>query len=243
MQRLATLLMSIMALAFVASGMKFALTPAPEVVLPLHFTTEQMDPDGLAEIYLRPQHPAMWIMLGALWVLMLRMALREAMPDGNRPALDMTDLLLIISALALGTIWPWISVGAPLVGFMLCVLMLLALIATGRRTDSEGRLARDPTLGVFAGWATVLTFAAFASFLSDATPIPMELATLAGAILSCSAAIAVQLRIPRNPAYTITVMYALLATAATTIEVNPPVAVIAVLSMAALTFLLVRVTT
>lgn len=98
-------------------------------------------------------------------------------------------------------------------------------------------------LGIFAGWATVLTFAAFASFLSDAMPIPVELATLAGAFLSCSAAIAIQLRLPKNPAYTVTVMFALLATAATMIETNPPIAVIAVLSMAALTFLLVRVTT
>ena len=51
------------------------------------------------------------------------------------------------------------------------------------------------------------------------------------------------MRIPSNAAYTITVMFALLATAATMIETNPPLSVIAVLSMAALTFLLVRVTT
>lgn len=237
--------MSLMTLAFVASGMKFALAPQPDAFLPLQFAAlyGDLDPDGLAEIYLRPQHPAMWIMLGALWTILLIFALREIWPRKLRPDLKLSDLLLLIAALACGTIWPWVAVGAPLAGFLLCVAMLLALIAAGGRTDSDGRLAREPMLGVFAGWATVLTFAAFASFLSDAMPIPVELATLAGAILSCSAAIAIQMRLPHNPAYTITVMFALLATAATMIEANPPIAVIAVLSMAALTFLLVRVTT
>ena len=237
--------MCLLTLAFVASGMKFALAPQPDALLPLQFAAlyGDLDPDGLAEIYLRPQHPAMWIMLCILWVTLLAFALREAWPHKTRPDLELTDLLLLIAALAAGTVWPWVAVGAPLVGFLLCVLMLLALIAAGRRTDSDGRLARDPTLGMFAGWATVLTFAAFASFLSDAMPVPVELATLAGAILSCSAAIAIQLRLPNNPTYTVTVMFALLATAATMIESNPPIAVIAVLSMAALTFLLVRVTT
>lgn len=75
---------------------------------------------------------------------------------------------------------------------------------------------RGPALGMFAGWATVLTFAAFASFLSDAMPVPVELATLAGAILSCNAAIAIQLRLPNSPTYTVTVMFALLATTAAT---------------------------
>lgn len=245
MQRVATLVMTVMSLAFVASGMKFALAARPDALLPQQFAAlyGDLDPDGLAEIYLRPQHPAMWIMLMILWVTVLGFALREAWPNKNRPDLQLADLLLLIAALTAGTIWPWVAVGAPLVGFLLCVTMLLALIAAGRRNDSDGRLARDPTLGVFAGWATVLTFAAFSSFLSDAMPIPVELATLAGAILSCSAAIAIQLRLPNNPAYTVTVMFAMLATAATMIETNPPIAVISVLSMAALTFLLVRVTT
>ncbi|NHF73701.1 hypothetical protein [Paracoccus xiamenensis] len=234
-----------MSLVFVASGVKFARAPQPEALLPPQFAAlyGNLDPDGLAEIYLRPEHPAMWIMLCALWLILLAFALIEAWPHKLRPDLKLPDLLLLIAALVCGTLWPWISVWAPLLGFLLCVAMLLALIAAGRRTDSDGRLAREPVLGVFAGWATVLTFAAFASFLSDAMPIPVELATLAGAILSCSAAIAIQLRLPRNPAYTVTVMFTLLATAATMIETNPPIAVIAVLSMASLTFLLVRVTT
>ncbi len=245
MQRVATFVMAFMTLAFVASGMKFALAPEPDALLPQQFAAlyGDMDPDGLAEIYLRPQHPAMWIMLAALWIALLSCGLREIWPRRQRPLLDLSDLLLLIAALACGTIWPWVAVGAPLSGFLLCVMMLLALIAAGGRTNSDGRLSRDPVLGIFAGWATVLTFAAFASFLSDAMPIPVELATLAGAFLSCSAAIAIQLRLPKNPAYTVTVMFALLATAATMIETNPPIAVIAVLSMAALTFLLVRVTT
>ena len=67
--------MCLLTLTFVASGMKFALAPQPDALLPAQFATlySNMDPDGLAEIYLRPQHPAMWIMLCVLWVTLLQL--------------------------------------------------------------------------------------------------------------------------------------------------------------------------
>ncbi|MEZ5723636.1 MAG: hypothetical protein R3E47_00920 [Paracoccaceae bacterium] len=246
MRRAATILMCMMALAFVASGLLFAITPAPAEDLPwqiAQLAEPSANRDGLAAIFLRPQQPAMWLMLGGLWIALIIFAARRFWPSETRPDLELADLALLIGALAAGSLWPWVAVGAPLVGFLLCVLMLLALIAAARRINSDGRLGRHPLIGIFAGWATIVTFAAFGSFLSDVTPIPVELAALVSAVLTCAAAMATQMRIPSNPSYTITVMFGLLATAATTIESHPPIAVIAVLSMAALTFLLVRVTT
>ncbi|TKW65343.1 MAG: hypothetical protein DI616_15520 [Paracoccus denitrificans] len=237
--------MSLLALAFVVSSLMFATSPLPSQDLPWQIAAlmERTDPDGLATIYLRPQQPAMWLLLIGLWLSLILFVARRLWPSDTRPDLDLADLVLLISGLAAGAIWPWVAIGAPLAGFLLSVLMLMALIAAARRTFSDGRLARHPFLGILAGWTTVVTFAAFGSFLTDITPIPVEVTTLVVAVLTCAAAIAIQIRIPHNAAYTITVMFALLATAATTIETNPPIAVIAVLSMAALTFLLVRVTT
>lgn len=245
MRRAATILMCILAAVYVISGVKFATAPAPVQMLPLQVSSfaQQLDPDGLATIYLRPEHPAMWMMLGALWVALTLFAARRLWPSANNPDLDLADLSLMICALGAGAIWPWVAIGAPLLGFLLSVLMMLALIAAARRTNSDGRLGRHPLIGILMGWTTVVTFAAFGSFLNDMTPIPIELTTLVAAVLTCAAAIATQLRIPSNPSYTITVMFTFLATAATTIEINPPISVIAVLSIAALTFLLVRVTT
>lgn len=245
MKRAATILMCIMALAFVASGLIFATsaTPAQDLPWQLAAFSDHLDPDGLATIYLRPEHPAMWLMLGGLWVAVILFAARRFWPSKERPDLDLADLTLLIGAFGAGAIWPWVAIGAPLGGFLLCVLMLVALIAAARRTDSDGRLGRHPLVGILAGWTTVVTFAAFTSFLTARMPLPIELTSLVGAVLTCAVATATQMRIPSNPAYTITVMFAFLATAATMIETNPPLSVIAVLSMAALTFLLVRVTT
>ena len=52
MQRAATLVMCLLTLAFVASGMKFALAPQPDALLPHQFAAlyGDLDPDGLAEI-------------------------------------------------------------------------------------------------------------------------------------------------------------------------------------------------
>lgn len=245
MKRSATILMCIMALIFVISGLIFATSGSPFEALPRQLASFSggSDPTGLATIYLRPEHPAMWLMLAALWIAVTLFAARRVWPRKDCPDLDLPDASLMTAAFAAGAIWPWLSISAPLAGFLLCVLMLLALIAAARRRDSDDRLARHPLLGLFAGWTTVVTFAAFTSFLTSRTGIPVELATGVAAVLTCAAAIAIQLRIPSNPAYTITVMFTYLATAATLIETNPPLSVISVLAIAALTFLLVRVTT
>lgn len=248
MERAATILLCLMALAFVTSGALFALADNPINLLIPDIGTRATgtllpDDDSLAGLYLRPRHPATWILLFGLWLMLIASTLRQLwlIPSGRYLAL--ADVALLIAALAAGTVWPWVAVQAPLAGFIICVTMLLALIAAAKRKDSDGRLERSPVIGAFTGWATVLTFGAFATFLSNATMLPIELAAVVGAMLTCGAAIAIQLWLPRNAAYTLTVMFALLASAATTIDANPPLAVIAVLSISALTFLLVRVTT
>ncbi|MFV0293775.1 MAG: hypothetical protein ACK5II_11425 [Paracoccus sp. (in: a-proteobacteria)] len=225
--------------------MYFALSDHPEMLIPAPIAALSLglNPDGLAEIYLRPEHPAMWLLLGGLWTGQMTFAFQWIWPRKGQRNLNLISSILMISAFAAGAIWPWVAISAPLTGFFLCVAMLLALIAAGASALSDNRLARHPLTGMFTGWATIVTFAAFASFLDISSLISDEIAALAAALLSCTAAIAIQLQIPRNPIYTGTVMFALLATAATMIESNPIIAVIAVLSISALTFLLVRVTT
>ncbi|MDO5643961.1 MAG: hypothetical protein Q4G26_16425, partial [Paracoccus sp. (in: a-proteobacteria)] len=79
MTRAATLLMCLLALAFVVSGMIFAVTPAPIAELPGQIAARAVhaDPDGLATIYLRPQQPAMWLMVAALWTVVLLFGARR----------------------------------------------------------------------------------------------------------------------------------------------------------------------
>ncbi|MFV0409509.1 MAG: hypothetical protein ACK5LJ_07370 [Paracoccus sp. (in: a-proteobacteria)] len=245
MQRAANLIMCILCLIFVISSLRFSLSDRPETLIPapIFALSQQLDPDGLAEIFLRPEHPAMWLLLVALWTGLTIFGLSHLLPRRSAPDYNLTGAPLLGSAFASGAIWPWIAVWAQLTGFLLCVSMLLALIAAGSSTLSDPRLARHPMIGMLTGWATIVTFAAFASFLSMVTPLPDEIMALAAALLSCGATIAIQLRMPKNPTYTGTVMFALLATAATMIESNPMIAVIAVLTISALTFLLVRVTT
>ena len=240
MSRVLNIILSLTALALIASQMAFALRPRSGM---LSFAKlgamDASEGVGLATIYLRPQHPAMWIMAAVLWISLGLIALKPPHRNAGAPV---SDVLLLTGALLAAAVWPWLALGQPLAGFLMAVMMLLGSITISRE-GADGRLARDPLIGIIAGWATVVTFAAFASFLTGRMGILTELSSLVSLLLLCSVAVAVQLRMSGNPAYTVTIMFALLATAATLLDQSPLLAVIAVLGLSALTFLLVRVTT
>lgn len=243
MKRIGSLLVGLSVLFFVASSMKMAFS-LDQNPLPI-FITEEIDfaPNLLAAVFLIPEDPATWIILVAVWTASLLFAAQLIYRFHGDDALRPADVALLVSAFVLAAIWPWVALEAPLPGFLMCVLMLMAHISIVSRKFSDERLARNPFVGILLGWATMLTFTAFSSFINDAMAIPPELASISGAILACITTMAVQMRIPHNPLCTITVMFAFLAVAAAMIDAAPIIAVNSVLAIASLTFLLVRVTT
>ncbi|SDE42570.1 hypothetical protein SAMN05421538_106203 [Paracoccus isoporae] len=245
MHRNATLLMCSSALIFVISSVLLSFAQIDLDITQVYLDGRQVSsgPNLLAAVLLNPTEPATWLLLIAVWVVVLFLVVQTFREIGTARAYPVADMLLLAAAFMAGAIWPWVAQSFPLLGFMICVMMLLAMISASSRRFSDGRLGRNPAIGIFTGWVSILTFTAFSSFVDDVTPIPPELASLVGAVLACIAAIAIQMRIPENAYYTITVMFAFLAIAATMIEAAPLIAVISVLSIAALTFLLVRVTT
>lgn len=235
--------MNLTALAYIISSIWLAFSSHPsEPVLDFAPVTDTgiETPLLLAAIFLLPTGPATWASLAAIWVTVSIFLIQTIRSSAS---FTLVDLALMTGAFLAGAIWPWIALIAPLLGFLISVLMLLALITAVSRENSDGQLARNPSVGIFLGWTTILTFTAFAAFIGRATSIPIEFITIASATLACTSTIAIQMRIPKNPYYTASVILSLLALAAAMIEAAPTLSVIAVLSMAALTFLLVRVTT
>ncbi|WBU56960.1 hypothetical protein [Paracoccus sediminicola] len=204
---------------------------------------DEIEPNLIAAVFLIPNDPAMWIMMSCVWLAALAFAWQTVTQYRNEQALPLADIGLLVGAFLCAAIWPWVGKAVPLAGLLISILTLMSLIAAVSRKLSDGRLGRNPLIGILLGWSTMLSFSAFASFINDAMAIPSEIASLVGAILACTTTMAIQLRIPQNALYAITVMFAFLAIAATMIEAAPVISVIAVLSIASLTFLLVRVTT
>lgn len=232
-------------MAFVASGMVLALAPRPQGPLRQleSGAVEPIQPYLLADVFLRPEDQATWIMAGGIWLTMLLFAMQLTRDYTGANALPVADVTLLIWSFLAGAAWPWLALQSPLLGFLLCVTMLVALITVTSREWTDGRLGREPFIGILTGWTTILTFSAFSTFISQTTAMPAELATLVSAVLACAATMAIQMRMPGNACYTITVMFGFLALAAAMINAAPAIAVISVLSLAVLTFLLVRVTT
>lgn len=245
MPRNATVIMCASVLIFVISSVMLAFYDIQQDITQIYLDGRQIrsGPNLLAAVLLSPTEPATWVILITVWAVVLFFAFSSFRDLGTAKAYPVADMLLLSAAFVAGAVWPWVALQYPLLGFIICVAMLLAMISASNRKLSDGRLGRNPAIGIFTGWVTIVTFTAFSSFVDDATPIPQELASLVGAVLACIAAIAIQMRIPENAYYTITVMFSFLAIAATMIEAAPLIAVISVLSIAALTFLLVRVTT
>ena len=245
MRRVATWLLGISAAFYVVSTVIVAFTPDQTDRFRRLFdgSVIEMHPNLIAAVFLKPQDQATWVIAVAVWLSVIYFIFVIPRRFAGERSLPPADIGLLIGALLAGAFWPWVAMALPLVGFLLCVTMLVALIAVSNREWTDGRLGKEPFIGVFTGWATVLTFAAFASFIDDVTPLSPEMASLIGAVLTCPAAMAIQMRMPGNAYYTITIMFAFLALAAAMINAAPVISVISVLAIAALTFLLVRVTT
>ncbi|WBU63249.1 hypothetical protein [Paracoccus aerodenitrificans] len=243
MAQLGKLVLVFSTLVFLASSMSLALHEDQQRQPSYIVENIPVEPNLLAAVLLIPEDMATWVILVGVWITVAGFAIFTMKDlDGER-ALPPADIALLSGAFLCGAVWPWIAYHAPLAGFLVCVIMLIAQIAAISRRMSDGRLAHSPLIGIILGWTTILTFTAFASFIHDAMRMPPELASLVASVIACVTTMAVQMRMPRNALYTITVMFAFLALSAAMIESAPAIAVISVLSIAALTFLLVRVTT
>lgn len=150
---------------------------------------------------------------------------------------------LILSLLAAAA-WPWVSQIGPLGGVLTAATMAGGALATVLTGERDGRQRRQrSSLGFYAGWAVAAAMGTFGGFLTLVLGWAPGLSAFVGISLLTLATVLVQLRLGPAIAFTVAVLWALIGTTAAAMAENMMIAASAVMAIAALAALLVRVTT
>ncbi|MBU3028563.1 hypothetical protein [Paracoccus marinaquae] len=245
--------------AFIVGGIAFALDPQseaqlaalnghggvmltldPRAILPL-------DEPNLTYLFLNPANPVMWALLVALWILLALDAagqwldpsdagLRQWLhgPSAGQPAWPPLAM-----ALALTAIWPWFLAPAPWIAAAGATAAAGAAFVAALRGSGQ----RRPTIGFFAGWSLAVAAAANAIPLARAIGLPMTQVAILTMLPTAILGVAAQLRIGREIGFSIAVIWAFCGVAATTMGVDPVIALAAILGIAAMAGVLVSVAT
>lgn len=205
----------------------------------------------LALQFVRPQQVMMWLLLICVWAVLALHACRvwrvwrgggRAPAAAGTRAFVAADHATLSLALLFGAAWPWVSRDHPVTGFLIVAAMFALVLTIALRGQREGRRIRYPqTIGFFAGWATAVTYAAFAALVTRHLGIP-PVAAVSTAMLLCTAAgVIVQLRLAGATSYSVAIIWSLVGLAAATMTSDPTISMVAILGIAAMAIVLVRV--
>lgn len=152
-----------------------------------------------------------------------------------------SELAPLTIALMGGALWPWVTIHAPTAGFLLAATTMLAAITTVVRGQRDGsKIRQSAAVGLFAGWMTVVTYAAFGSFMADQINVPPHAAAMVALLLCTGTGVFVQLQLGRGVSYSIGLIWALVGVAALTMNSDPLTAMAATLGISAMAIVLVR---
>ena len=259
MRRIPLLLLVLAAGAFVASGLGFALlhhdrATAPDAGSVALFGGLRWSIGAVANIgndataLTDPSAAALKLLLLVVWIAVLAHVVRtvrryrlDRASGGRHRALHARDHRLVehgplILSLLAAAAFPWVAQAQPLAGFLVAVAMAAGALGAVLSGD---RL----TVGFYAGWAVTAMFASFASLLTLQLGVSGSLASLVAIVLLAATAIETQLRLGGVIGFAIAVVWALIGVAAESMQQDSAVATAAVIAIAALTTVLVRVTT
>ena len=152
-----------------------------------------------------------------------------------------TELAPIAAALMAGALWPWLTTSHPVMAFLLTIAMMLAALTALIRGQREGQKLRfHRSVAIFAGWATAVSYASFASILSVNLGMSPGFAATIAMVLCASVGMVVQAQIGHGTSYSIALIWALVGLAIAAMETQPNVAIAAVIGITAMIIMLVR---
>lgn len=211
---------------------------------------------GSPAVFADPSSTALQLLLGAVWLAVLAHALRTLRRErrdrargGQHSALhardhDLSEHGLLILSLLAAAAWPWVSAVDPVAGFLVALAMATSGLAAAMRGDRDGAGTRRRLLvGLYAGWAVAAMFTGFAAILTDRLGISGSLSSLVAIALLAGTAVEAQLRLGAAIGFTIAVIWALVGVATVAMQQDATVATAAVIAIAAMSTVLVRVTT
>lgn len=144
-------------------------------------------------------------------------------------------------ALVLGAIWPWIIHEHQATGFVMALAMLSLALTSAIRGQRDGSMIRRmQSVGMFAGWATAVTYAAFATLLNNHLGIPAVASTVAAMLMCAAAGVLVQLRLGGTFSYSVAIIWSLVGLALATMSSDATIAMVAIIGISAMAIVLVR---
>lgn len=159
-------------------------------------------------------------------------------------AAPLREIIALSVGLLAAAVWPWIFAGHPIRGFVLAAIMLAMILGAAMARCSFALPYRSSTsLGVLAGWATLVTCAAFASLLERHLGISSTLSALVALMICAIAAANIQLHLGSPFGFSVTVIWGLLGLVIATMGSDATIATAAALSITFVGFAVVRVTT
>lgn len=267
MRRFTILLLVLAVGAFIGSSLAFALqdhsaaTGAAPTGLAMFGGTfwpvgARAPGGGDPTMFADPPASALKLLLALVWLAMLAHVVRTVLrfrsdraAGGRHRALHARDHRLVehgplILSLLAAAAWPWVTEVAPVAGFLLALAMAAGAIGAALRGDRDGAGTRHRlTVGLYAGWAVAAMFTAFAGLLTHQLGVSHSLSSLVAIVLLAATAVEAQLRLGAVIGFTIAVVWALIGVAANAMQQDATVATAAVIAIAAMSTVLVRVTT
>lgn len=267
----ATLLFLASSIAFAVAGLREAATRTPSVEdfsfsIPFPdwahslpgFELRPQTPFGHGiAVLAAPDSPALWVLLIAVWIAAASYAIRLA-GELARPHARVATVgthhpshhhrwlpggcVALSLALIGAAIWPWLARPWPLIGLPgAAAVAVLAILAVLPPVHKRGHVLPDSSIGLFAGWSMVALYACFAQLVAIDLGVSSTLAAIVAIILLLFSAIEVQLRIGAQVAFSLAVICALIGFASQAIGSDLSVAVTAIVAIAAMAAVMVRV--
>lgn len=255
MRWLGVIMLLLASVTFLASSIGFAMAPVLSF-----YQLATMLPDLLGEAagpapgMARPTGIALRSLLAGVWVAVALHAVRCLLAETSRRTAPRTRTLSLrenrvaehlpfVIALLAAAAWPWVAEQqGRIAGLALSALMVAASLwhSLSRRYRGHNITLRGGA-DVFAGWAMVGLYASFAAILVSDLGMSAALAAVVSTLLMVASAAEVQLRLGGSVGFSFAVIWALIGTAANAMQTELTVATSAIIAIAALVAVLVRV--
>ena len=216
---------------------------APMTLLPGDPSFRPSGDENLLGIAAQPTNPVLWaLLIAVLAALVLHILLPAQRLGGRMRGATRTAGLLA------GAVWPWVVNPMPLLGLTIAVLSILMLVhslswPTGRRPPWSRRMVSELPVAFVAGWLMMSACSSLAMYVHVRLGLGLERSVLLGMLIASLAGAWAQLRLEGAVTWSLALIWAMIGFAAAAAGASITIATACVLGIAALTVVVVRVTT
>ncbi|MDF3607773.1 hypothetical protein PE067_17475 [Paracoccus sp. DMF-8] len=220
-------------------------------------------PGGVGMLFVDPQGPVLILLLTCVWLAAFGYLLRVSgllnrLLDGRKNRRRWSHVLdriaigespALMTGLIAGAIWPWVPPDKAILRFVVAAFLFAGMMGAAglrlrRLRQPRGRdLSASTSLGMMAGWATLVLCMSFGALLDAELGMSQTMSTLIALLICAVLTVWFQLQIGAPFAYSLTVNWGLLGIAIAMMSGNVTIATATAIAMTVVGVALVRVTT